>query len=190
MSKSIRLVVKNIFNMQYMFHFFHWVWSIYFIFLCICLKLFCLSKYLAIWTISMSAVGLWNFVMLVSGLENRDYGCGDPLRWLRNTLYQLKLALTSPTGCDRSVGIVCLRTETTFFFFFLTVGVVDKLISALFAIFISVHVLHISLFIISFAIDLRTKCPLFSSFNQNWNVLTNCIKLPGTKFHENLISNF
>jgi hypothetical protein len=50
------------------------------------------------------------------GLENRDYGRGDPLRWPRDTLYQLKLALTSPTGCGRSVGIVRLRTKTTEFF--------------------------------------------------------------------------
>jgi hypothetical protein len=35
------------------------------------------------------------------------------LRWPRDTLYQLKLALTSPTGCGRSVGIVRLRTKTT-----------------------------------------------------------------------------
>jgi hypothetical protein len=48
-----------------------------------------------------------------SGLENRYYGRGDPLRWPRDTLYQLKLALTSPTGCLRSVGIVRLRTKTT-----------------------------------------------------------------------------
>jgi hypothetical protein len=33
------------------------------------------------------------------GLENRDYGREDPLRWPRDTLYQLKLALTSPAGC-------------------------------------------------------------------------------------------
>jgi hypothetical protein len=35
------------------------------------------------------------------------------LRWPRDILYQLKLALTSPTGCGRSVGIVRLRTKTT-----------------------------------------------------------------------------
>jgi hypothetical protein len=49
------------------------------------------------------------------GLENRDYGRGDPLRRPRNTFYQLKLALTSPRGCDRSVGIVRFRTQTTDF---------------------------------------------------------------------------
>jgi hypothetical protein len=49
------------------------------------------------------------------GLENRDYGRGDPLRCPRDTLYQPKLALTLPTGCRRSVGIVRLRTKTTEF---------------------------------------------------------------------------
>jgi hypothetical protein len=35
-----------------------------------------------------------------SGLENREYGRGDPLRWSRDTLYPEKLALTSLTsGC-------------------------------------------------------------------------------------------
>jgi hypothetical protein len=43
-------------------------------------------------------------------VENRDYGRVDPLRWPRDTLYQLKVALTSPTGCGRSVGIVRLRS--------------------------------------------------------------------------------
>jgi hypothetical protein len=50
-----------------------------------------------------------------SGLETREYGREDPLRWPRDTLYQLKLALTSPTGCGRSVGIVRLRTKATEF---------------------------------------------------------------------------
>jgi hypothetical protein len=49
------------------------------------------------------------------GLENRDYGRGDPSRWPRDTLYPLKLALTSGTGCGRSVGIVRLRTKATEF---------------------------------------------------------------------------
>jgi hypothetical protein len=38
-------------------------------------------------------------------------GRGDPLRWPRDTLYQLKLALTSPTSGGRSVYIVRLRNE-------------------------------------------------------------------------------
>jgi hypothetical protein len=46
-----------------------------------------------------------------SGLENREYGHGDPLRWPLDTLYPLKLALTSPTSGGRSVGIVRLRTK-------------------------------------------------------------------------------
>jgi hypothetical protein len=48
-----------------------------------------------------------------TGLENRKYGSGDPLRWPRDILYPQKLALTSPTCGGRSVGIVRLRTKTT-----------------------------------------------------------------------------
>jgi hypothetical protein len=51
-------------------------------------------------------VDLYAVVVHFPGLENRHYGRGDPLRWPRDTLYQLKLALTSPTFCGRSVGIV------------------------------------------------------------------------------------
>jgi hypothetical protein len=40
---------------------------------------------------------------------------GDSLRWPRDTLYPLKLALTSPTSGGRSVGIVRLRTQATEF---------------------------------------------------------------------------
>jgi hypothetical protein len=40
------------------------------------------------------------------GLENREYGSGGPLRWPRDSLYQQKLVLTSPTSGCRSVGIV------------------------------------------------------------------------------------
>jgi hypothetical protein len=36
---------------------------------------------------------------------------GDPLRWLRDTLYPQKLAQASPTSGGRSVGIVRLRTK-------------------------------------------------------------------------------
>jgi hypothetical protein len=52
-----------------------------------------------------------------SGLENREYGRGDLLRSPRDTLYPQKLALTSPTSGDRSVGIVRLRTKATEFVF-------------------------------------------------------------------------
>jgi hypothetical protein len=50
-----------------------------------------------------------------SGLENREYGRGEQLHWPRDTLYQQKLALTSPTGGGRWVGIVRLRTKATEF---------------------------------------------------------------------------
>jgi hypothetical protein len=41
-----------------------------------------------------------------SGLEIRDHGRGDPLRWPCDTLYPQTLALTSPTSGGLSVGIV------------------------------------------------------------------------------------
>jgi hypothetical protein len=46
-----------------------------------------------------------------SGLENREYGRRDPLRWPRDTLYPQKLSLTSPTSGGRSVGIVRLLAK-------------------------------------------------------------------------------
>jgi hypothetical protein len=51
-----------------------------------------------------------------SGLENREYGRGDPLRWPHNALYPQKLALTSLTSGGRSVGIFPLRAKATDFF--------------------------------------------------------------------------
>jgi hypothetical protein len=50
-----------------------------------------------------------------SGLENRDYGRRDPMRWRRDTLYPQSCALTSPTSCDRSVSIVRSLTKATEF---------------------------------------------------------------------------
>jgi hypothetical protein len=44
-----------------------------------------------------------------SGLENREYGRGDPLRWQRDN------AITSPTSGSHSVGLVRLRTKATEF---------------------------------------------------------------------------
>jgi hypothetical protein len=41
-----------------------------------------------------------------SGLENVEYGRGDPLRWPRDIFYPQKLELTSPTRGCRSVGLV------------------------------------------------------------------------------------
>jgi hypothetical protein len=54
------------------------------------------------------------------GLENREHGRGDLLRWPRDTLYPQKLALISPTYGGGSVGIVRLRTKTTEFLFVYT----------------------------------------------------------------------
>jgi hypothetical protein len=53
-----------------------------------------------------------------SSLENREYGFGDPLCWLRNTLYRQKSALTSPTSGGHFVGIVRSPTKVTQFFFY------------------------------------------------------------------------
>jgi hypothetical protein len=54
-----------------------------------------------------------------SGLESREYGCRDPSRCPRGTLYPWKLALTSPTSGGHSVGIVRSRTQATEFIFFI-----------------------------------------------------------------------
>jgi hypothetical protein len=50
-----------------------------------------------------------------SGLENWEYGCGDPVHSPRDTLYLQKLALTLPTCCGCSFGIDRLWTKTTEF---------------------------------------------------------------------------
>jgi hypothetical protein len=51
----------------------------------------------------------------ISGLEIWEYGSRIPLRWPRGTLYQQKLALTSPTSGSRSVDTVRSRTKATEF---------------------------------------------------------------------------
>jgi hypothetical protein len=61
-----------------------------------------------------------------SGLEIREYGRGDPLRWLHNTLYLQKLALTSPTRDGRSVSIVRSQIKDTEFSFFSLVILLKK----------------------------------------------------------------
>jgi hypothetical protein len=53
-----------------------------------------------------------------SGLENGEYGYGDPSRYPRDTLYPQKLALISPTSGGRSVGIVRSWTKATVFVLF------------------------------------------------------------------------
>jgi hypothetical protein len=45
-------------------------------------------------------------IVAAPGLENQSYDWRESLRWPRDTLYPLKLALTSLTGRDRSIGIV------------------------------------------------------------------------------------
>jgi hypothetical protein len=59
----------------------------------------------------MDVIGFLCVSLGSSGLENREYGRGDPLPWPRDTLYPQKL--TSPTSGGRSVGIVRLRTKAT-----------------------------------------------------------------------------
>jgi hypothetical protein len=51
------------------------------------------------------------------GLEIRDYGSRDLWRLPRGILYPQELALTSPTNCTRSIGIVRSRTQATEFSF-------------------------------------------------------------------------
>jgi hypothetical protein len=64
-----------------------------------------------------------------SGLENREYGCGDPLRWPRDILHPQMLTLTSPTSGGGSVAIVRLRTKATEFVCFLTDTVLHRLLA-------------------------------------------------------------
>jgi hypothetical protein len=66
----------------------------------------------------------------LSGLEIN--GRGDSLRWPRDTLYPLKLALTSPISGGRSVGIVCWRNKVPKFFY-IFMNYVQKLSSKMFA---------------------------------------------------------
>jgi hypothetical protein len=54
------------------------------------------------------------------GLENRENGRMDPLRWPRGTLYPQKLALTSPTSGILSVGVLRSRTQATVLLLFLS----------------------------------------------------------------------
>jgi hypothetical protein len=50
-----------------------------------------------------------------SGLEIREYGRGDPIRWRSDNLYPQKLVLTSPTIGGRSVGMIRSQTKATEF---------------------------------------------------------------------------
>jgi hypothetical protein len=53
-------------------------------------------------------------------------GRADTLRSPRDTLYPLKLALTSPTSGGRSVGIVRLRTKAIEFVLFCLPAVISS----------------------------------------------------------------
>jgi hypothetical protein len=50
---------------------------------------------------------------IASGLENRNYGIGDPPRYYATPVYQQKLALTSQGNGGCSVGIARSRTKCT-----------------------------------------------------------------------------
>jgi hypothetical protein len=60
-----------------------------------------------------------------SGLESREYGRRDTSSWPCISLYPQKLALTSSTSGDRTVGIVRSRTQATEFNFFFLVSVLQ-----------------------------------------------------------------
>jgi hypothetical protein len=53
-----------------------------------------------------------------TALDIWEKGHGGPLRWPRNIIYPQKLALTSPTSCGRSAGIVRSRNRAKEFVFF------------------------------------------------------------------------
>jgi hypothetical protein len=56
----------------------------------------------------------WRWKQLpIYHIWQREYGRSDPLCWPRDTLYQQKLVLTSPTSGGHSVRIVRSRTKAT-----------------------------------------------------------------------------
>jgi hypothetical protein len=58
-----------------------------------------------------------NCEVILSGLENRDYGHRDPSRSPRDTFQPKNLALSSPTSGGRSVGIFRSQTQAAEFRF-------------------------------------------------------------------------
>jgi hypothetical protein len=62
----------------------------------------------------MSVLPVKDGVLIINNLE---YGCEDPFRWPRETLYPQRLALTSPTKGGRSIGIVRSWTKAMKFVF-------------------------------------------------------------------------
>jgi hypothetical protein len=68
--------------------------------------------YQIFWEVVGLERGPLSLVSIIEELLGRNIsGCGDPLRWPRDTLYLQKLALTSPASGGRSVGKVCLQTK-------------------------------------------------------------------------------
>jgi hypothetical protein len=88
-----------------------------------------------------------------SGLENREYGRGNPLCWPRDTLYPQKLTLTSPTIGGRSVGIVRLRTKATEFVFCIGIEISKPKLH----LFISHKIFHVKYRDIFYAYDIRSQ---------------------------------
>jgi hypothetical protein len=64
----------------------------------------------------------WGWGGRIPYTQNREYGCGDPPRWPRGTLYPQKLTLTRLTSGGRSVGIVMPQTKATELLFIITSG--------------------------------------------------------------------
>jgi hypothetical protein len=65
-------------------------------------------------------------MFLWPGLDIKEYGHGDPLRWPRDTVYPQKLALTSSTRDGYSAGIVRSWTKATEFVLFPYVFTVER----------------------------------------------------------------
>jgi hypothetical protein len=64
----------------------------------------------------------------VMDMEQGSLSRGASLRWPRDTLYPLKLALISPTSGGHSVGIVRLRTKATEFVWFMMCMILEHTI--------------------------------------------------------------
>jgi hypothetical protein len=55
-------------------------------------------------------------ITVLAGLEIREYGRGDPLRWPRDILYPQKVGTKFVDKRGREVGVVRSRTKATEFF--------------------------------------------------------------------------
>jgi hypothetical protein len=103
-----------------------------------------------------------------SCLENREYGCRDPSRWPRGTLYPQKLAITSPTSGGRSVGIVRSRTQTMKFFILVVVVVVVVVSMALQSMLNLLPLFEVldPIYILQVSLDERSFCRKASTYAQ------------------------